>query len=350
MRIGVDARPLTGPTFGIGRYARELLERMFSLSGDHEWFLYADRPLSLPKADRVNIRQFTSHSPVFSVARTQFTFAHWAVLDNLDVFWSPRHHLPLLLDIPQVLTIHDLVWRRFPQTMKRTNLFIESLFMPASLARAKKIIAVSHATKLDIETEFQVDPEKVVVIYGAASSQKSTNISREISEDYFLFVGTNEPRKNLPRLFEAYRQYLNSGGRKRLVIVGAAGWGSKISEQDGCLMLGYVDDDRLDALVSHAYALVMPSLYEGFGLPLIEAIQRGVPVVASDVAAMPEVVGKAGILVDPLKSSSICSALHQMDDPQIHSKTLGLCSTQARKFSWDIAAEETLQIIVESIV
>lgn len=350
MKIGVDARPLTVPTFGIGRYTSELLERMINLPGDHQWYLYADRPLTMQLPDNVSIRQCQDHNRILSLGRTQFTFSHWARMDKLDVFWSPRHHLPMFLDMPQVVSIHDIVWKKFPGTMQKANWFVESLLMPMSIRHAKKIITVSESTKRDLISEFNVDESNVVVIYEAASEPLVETNPRELQEDYFLFLGTNEPRKNLHRLLQAHRLYQERGGAKQLVIVGAAGWGSQVSPQPGCQMLGYVDDTRLDGLMKHAHGLVMPSLYEGFGLPLLEAMQRSVPVIASSVSAMPEVVGEAGLLVDPLDVTAIATALAAMDDPATHERLRALCASQAAKFSWDVAAAETLRVISAQVL
>lgn len=350
MKIGIDARPLTVPTFGIGRYTRELISRLVQLPGNHQWYLYADRPLLIDPLHNVTVRQFHEHQPIMSLLRTQVTFAHWAQLDKLDVFWSPRHHLPICLEIPQVVTIHDIVWKKFPNTMQKANRFIESLLMPPSLKRATSVIAVSEATKADLIAEFKIAPEKIQVIYEAAAELTlPKNTASESEGDYYLFVGTNEPRKNLNRLLQAHAGYLDRGGTKELLIVGSAGWGDQAKPQSGCKMLGYVDDARLDSLLRDAYALVMPSLYEGFGLPLLEAIQRGVPVITGNVSAMPEIAGQAGLLVNPMRVEEISAAMTEMAKPSIRANLQRHCQTQAQKFSWDSAASQTLRVINDAV-
>lgn len=351
MRIGVDVRPLTVPTFGIGRYTRELLERLLRLAPHHDWYLYADRPiLEAPHSDRTTVREFPTHNRILSLARTQLTFAHWANRDKLDLFWSPRHHLPLLLDsdVRQLLTIHDIVWKKFPETLRPANLFVERLLMPASLAQASKVIAVSNSTSRDLVESFAIDEKKIEVIYEAAGEVLVAHPRREVDRDYFLFVGTSEPRKNLKCLVEGYRQYRLAGGEQALVIVGAKGWGDTSEggrQDDGILSLGYVSDSRLNGLLKHSTALVLPSLYEGFGLPLLEAMQRGVPVITSNVSSMPEVMGDAGIAVDPMDTNSISLALKRMGDQAERALLASRCFDQAACFSWDTAARETLQVI-----
>ena len=351
MRIGVDVRPLTVPIFGIGRYTRELLDRLFKLAPHHDWYLYADRPiLEAPRSDRITIREFPRHNRVLSLARTQITFAHWANRDRLDLFWSPRHHLPLLMNssIQQLLTVHDIVWQKFPQTMQPANLLVERLLMPASLARASRVIAVSNSTKRDLIESLGVDESKIEVIYEAAGEIRVAHPAREIDRDYFLFVGTSEPRKNLKRLVESYCQYRSEGGEQALVIVGAKGWGDASEgnrQDDGILSLGYVSDSRLNGLLKHATAVLLPSLYEGFGLTLLEAMQRGVPVIASNVSSIPEVMGDAGIAVDPMDLHSMSQALKRMGDHGERDLFASRCFDQASRFSWDGAARETLQVI-----
>lgn len=354
MRIGVDARPLTVPTFGIGRYTRELLDRLIAMAPEHDWFLYADRPiLDPPISTNVTLRSFSKHNRIFSLARTQFTFSHWAELDKLDLYWSPRHHLPLFLNqkIKQLVTVHDIVWRKYPHTMQPMNLFVEGLLMPSSLSNADKIIAVSNATKRDLVESLAIIDAKVEVIHEAATRVLDLDPPREIEVEYFFFVGTHEPRKNLDRLLEAFEIYRSSGGRLQLVIAGDEGWGAggHIGEDSGVQSLGYVSDERLNGLMTHATALVFPSLYEGFGLPLLESIQRGVPVITSNVSSMPEVAGDAGLLVDPLDVNSIASGMLEMGDPAKRNFYAPRCDAQSKKFSWGKSAKSTLDVI-ESLV
>jgi glycosyltransferase involved in cell wall biosynthesis len=252
------------------------------------------------------------------------------------------------MDVPCVLTIHDLVWKKFPETMKPANLFVEKLLMPASVRLASAIIAVSKSTAEDIQHCFQSSPEAIKLVYEAAELDQRLNLQREISDPYFLFVGTNEPRKNLARLLEGYDQYRKSGGSLRLVIAGSVGWGEETRPAESVKILGYVDDHRLDGLIRFSTALLLPSLYEGFGLPILEALQRGVPVITSNVSSMPELAGEAGILVNPLVSAELSDAMARMSDSNLRDAYAKQSLSQASKFSWENAAKETLSIILET--
>ncbi|XOV89441.1 MAG: glycosyltransferase family 4 protein [Pseudomonadota bacterium] len=359
MRIGVDARPLCVPTFGIGRYTRAILDRLTNESG-HEWFLYADRPFLFSYADRPGVvqRHFEAHNPALSLLRTQWTFARWAVADKLDVFWSPRHHLPILLGrrIPTVLTIHDLVWKRFPHTMLPANRLVERCLMPVSLRKADAIIAVSQATRDEVVNFFPHTIPRISVVPEAADM-----IAAEPPlppPPYFLFVGTLEPRKNLLTLMEAFSLALpDLPPRCRLIIVGAEGWNMSLekiirafSVQDRVELLGHVSEGVLHQHLAGAIALCLPSLYEGFGLPALEAMQHGTPVIGANTSSIPEVVGGGGLLVDPLSADDMAAALVQLANNPGERESLSRAALeQAARFSWDRTAANTRRLI-EAVV
>ncbi len=359
MRIAVDARPLCVPTFGIGRYTRAILDRLIAGS-EHEWYLYADRPFLFGYEDRPNVvqRYFETTNHAFSLFRTQWTFARWAADDGVDVYWSPRHHLPILLNhkIPTVLTIHDLVWKRYPHTMLTANRVVEQCLMPVSLRKADAIISVSEATRDDIGTFFPGALRKVTVVPEAADSISVA--MQPAPNPYFLFVGTLEPRKNLLTLVEAFSIALpDLPPDCRLVIIGAKGWNMSLekiihafSMQDRVELLGHVRDGVLHQHLAGAIALCLPSVYEGFGLPALEAMQHGTPVIGSNTSSIPEVVGGGGILIDPLSADDMAEALVQMaNNPTKREAFSQAALEQAAKFSWDRTARDTLALL-ETVV
>ena len=354
LKIAVDARPLCVPTFGIGRYTRELLDRLIDTQ-DTEWYLYADRPLLEAYADKPNVscRAAAATNHPLSLWRTQVDFVRWARQDDVDVFWSPRHHLPLFLPrtIRRVVTIHDLVWKRYPQTMRTTGLWLERALMPASLKQANEIICVSESTRRDLQADYPGASERATVIPLAATYHP---VETDTSERYFFFVGTLEPRKNLPRLLQAFaiasEQFTEPC---RLYIAGARGWKSDIdtllgqfTAANNVVVLDYIDDDTLHHKLAGAIALCLPSLYEGFGLPALEAMQYGTPVIGGNVSSIPEVVGQGGLLVDPLSVEAIASALVQLaNDPAQREDLSHKARQQAGTFSWGRAAADTLHLL-----
>jgi len=364
VRIAVDARQLVPPITGIGRYTENLLQQLLS-SGD-EWFLYSDRPLAeelrhwadLPG---VTVREGNARGRgLRSLWIANIDFARWANRDRIDVFWSPRHHLPLALKkhIVGVVSIHDLVWRRYPETMPQANLWVERLAMAWSLRRAQQVIAVSGFTRSEIGHFYPSAAARTSVVHEAARSLGAPAAPR-LEQPYFLFVGTLEPRKNLLRLLEAYGGFAaNSDCSHRLVIIGAAGWGLP-SLQDKCRQLGiesrvhfpgFVSDGELAGYYRGATALVLPSLYEGFGLPVVEAMEQGTPAIVSDRGSLPEVAGNAALLVNPESTASVQAALMQMaTDSEKRAELAQRCLVQKDHYSWEKAAATTLELLRRAV-
>lgn len=351
-RIAVDARPLSLPVTGIGRYTQAILTRLIADGG--EWFLYSDRPLLWPERlpKNVHVRYPKLMMPKAGSLFAQLVFPIWCQKDKIQLFWSSRHHLPLLLSsrVRSLVTIHDLVWKRFPETMSRFGRALDATLMPPSIRKASEVISVSGSISSEIQSIWP--SVKVNTIYEAPFLSPSKNFS---SGSYFLFVGTIEPRKNLSRLLKAYSQYVHSCDEPLpLKICGGRGWGmpalrrmiSSLGINLYTELLGYVPDIELPRLYREARALLMPSLYEGFGLPIVEAFSQNTPVVTSDRGAMKEVAGSAAILVNPDSTEEIVRALEcltkELDVVHDLQKKARL---RAQNFSWDLAAEQTLKIM-----
>ena len=358
MRIAVDARPLGPPLTGIGVYTAALLERL--LDTDHQWCLYADRALAEgPWAEHPAVRiRHGDPAPqsLGSLAVANRDYLRWAREDKVDLFWSPRHHLPFLLpaSLPGVVTVHDLVWRRHPETMSFRGRLLERAAMARSLARASRIIAVSEFTAREIAHFYPAAATRCTVIHEAGRALGDP-VPPELDFPFFLFVGTREPRKNLSTLIRAFAMAVKEGDLPhRLVLVGAAGWGGVDVETEAArldianrvLVKGYVDEPALAGLYAGATALVMPSKYEGFGLPVVEAMARGTPVIVSDRAALPEVAGGAGLLVDSEDPGAIAAALTSVgSDDSLRDTLSQRALRRAEDFSWDRAAAETLALL-----
>ena len=353
MRIGVDIRPLCVPTFGIGRYTRAILDRLV-LEPGIDWFFYADRPVLHGYSAHQNVteRSFDDWSRSRSLFRSQVAFSRWASQDRINLFWSPRHHLPMFLpaSVKTVVTIHDLVWRLFPETMNRSNLWLERVLMPVSVGRADHLICVSESTTRDLGEFMPGVTAKVSVVPEAA--EKLPGIVRDTGAPYFLFVGTLEPRKNLGRLLEAYAIATAKGLKQPLLIAGAQGWKTDLVKlvtqlglHDRVEILGRVEEEVLHQRLAGATALCLPSLYEGFGLPALEAMMYGTPVIGANVSSIPEVVGDAGVLIDPYSVKAIAEALLLLaTDATLRQQLSEAALARSQQFSWDRAASETLGV------
>ncbi len=358
LRIAVDARPLSIPLTGIGRYTEELLRRL--LATPHHWFLYSDRPLlsELPMPDNVQLRIGHQRQRLMATLYPQWAYPRWGAQDQIDVFWSPRHHLPLALSpgVRTVVTLHDLVGFLAPETMTAMGRRLETWLTPRSIRKADAVIVDARSTLGDLDEVLGYGADKASVIPLAATApvQGVEHLPRPLPEAYFLFVGTLEPRKNLLRLLQAFSTQAHRMPSVQLVLVGAGGWGGQNLEQRLCrlaiedrvLLVGRLDEASLHGYYRHAMALVLPSLYEGFGLPLLEAMQYGVPVITSNCSSMPEVAGAGGLLVDPRDVSNIAAAMVELATDDVLRQRLGAAAlAQAAGFSWDEAAIQTLAVL-----
>lgn len=359
MRIGVDARNLVPPLSGIGRYVWESCKHLSKLG--HEVYLYLPEAPSFPfdfkMFKKVNVSNY--NGPINRIIWGNLILPELIFADRIDVFWGPAHRLPLLktYNHASVLTVHDLVWKRVGFTMRTSAWLSEKLFMERSINRANRIVAVSRATKTDIENVFPQAKGKIDIVYPGCNHLKP-NLDildkLDIDRSFFLFVGTLEPRKNLSRVLEAYSM-IPPTIRKQLLFVIAGGKGWKLEQiQSKINMLGitsdvklagFVSDEQLHDLYTHARFLVMPSLYEGFGFPIIEANAHGVPVLTSRISSMPEVAGKAAYLVDPLDVASIHQGLIKLaTDEDLYQRLASQAAANARRFSWTKSACALIEV------
>lgn len=360
MHVGVDARCLIAPTTGIGRYLLESSKALFTLGARLTYFWPQARP------DRHRNLDYISHvESIFPGALGRIVWSH-SVLpvavrrDRPDVFWGPAHRLPPFLPstLPSAVTIHDLVWHRHPETMRMRGWLADRLMMGPAVRRAGRVIAVSSATAADVKQVFGELRNPVEVVRpGVAAPAGATEISLskfDIDRPYMLFVGTLEPRKNLQRLVAAFSRALNASRQDYLLVVaGGRGWRDAAVREalgDPALkgnirVIGYVDDAELAGLCARARFLAMPSLYEGFGLPALEAQRFGTPVLTSTAGALPETVGAGGLLADPYDVDAIASGIRSLfEDDDLHQQLSLEAKKNASTLSWERSAAQLLQV------
>jgi len=365
MKIGVDARSLMSPLTGIGRYTLEMCKALSKMPGVSLYLYSAFKKGSVvTEVGNTHNRAHYFYTKVIRQFWPEFYLPFETKKDQLDIFWGPSHRLPIFLgkNIPQVVSIHDLTWKYFSETMKPTNYWLERIYMPRALAKATCVIASSEATASDVRREFPGAHSKLYVIHHGVTQfdPASSELKKDLMErPFFLFVGTVEPRKNLHRLLSAYAALPEEVRKKAsLVIAGGSGWGEvNIIEKINSLglhqyvhWLGYVDDAQLAELYKRALFLAMPSLYEGFGLPLIEAMSQGIPVLSSNTSSMPEVVADGGLLIDPLDVGSIQQGLHSLImNSKLRDELAIRAKANVDRFKWDIAAEKLFEVFKETI-
>ncbi|MCA0012513.1 glycosyltransferase family 4 protein [Mesorhizobium sp. B292B1B] len=361
MRIGIDGRNLGSASDGIGRFVHNAVKALTALGADV--FLYAPGKINadydIPHGVPVRTANFKG-----SVARTywgQAVVPSWAARDKVEILWGPSHRLPFLLDreIGRVVTIHDLVWLHAAQTMRTRTWMGDRLLMKPALKTADVVVADSMATATALTNEFPwlKSPVRTVAPGTAALPAPGDVGSLEplgITRPYALFVGTIEPRKNLSNLIKAYGLLpaaTQSGCD--LVVVGAKGWkqtglADEVRNSDlgtNIKFTGFVDDATLATIYANCLFLVMPSLYEGFGFPIVEAQSFGKPVLTSNTSSMPEVAGNNAVLVDPKNPAAIAAALHRLCvDVKFRDGIAAGAKKNAARFTWENYAKGMLQI------
>jgi glycosyltransferase involved in cell wall biosynthesis len=366
LKIAIDGRNLASPADGIGRFVHNAIKALAAQGADV--VVYAPDVVSesydIPPGVSVRSAGFNG-----ALARTfwgQSVLPSLARRDRMDVLWGPSHRLPFVLDsrIARVVTIHDLVWLHAPETMRARTLIGERLLMKPALRKADIVVADSTATASALTAEFPWLKSPVRTVFpGTATLPVPGDISSleplGITRPYALFVGTLEPRKNLANLIRAYG-LLPAGARAGcdLVIVGGRGW-----KQTGLVDLvrtggleanikfaGFVDDSVLATLYENCLFLAMPSLYEGFGFPIVEAQSFGKPVLTSNTSSMPEVAGNNAVLVDPNDSAAIAAAFGRLcTDAEFRNRIAAGARDNARRFTWENHAKGMLQIFEDAI-
>lgn len=356
MKIGIDiSRLATTQKTGTERYTWELLAGIAQHPGDDTYALYCrDIPTHLPTlTPRMQLR----HIPMRRLW-THVRLAAELIQHAPDTLFVPSHvvpwNAPMLRRTRVVTTIHDLGFLAFPEAHTRfQNMYLRLTTQWAARA-AHRIIAISQATADDFIRYTGVDPQRVVVIpHGVSTEFHPNHPPSDIYPRYMLYVGTLQPRKNIVRMIEAFAQ-ADVHPDTHLLIGGRTGWLSQPLQQrieelgvaHRVHLLGFVPDAQLYGLMCGARAFVFPSLYEGFGMPVLEAMASGTPVITSTTSALPEVAGDAALLVDPIDVSAIAHAMHQIDtDDALHATLRQRGLERAAQFTWAQCATHTLAVL-----
>lgn len=366
MKIGIDGRNLGSATDGIGRFVHKSIKALSALGAEVRVYAPAEINANYELPRDVALRTGSFRPLPARALWGQAVLPSWAARDEVEVLWGPAHRLPLILDdrIARVVTIHDLVWMHAPETMRVRTWVGERLLMKPALRKADVVATDSTAMATALMTEFPWlrSPIKTIApgtsplpAPGSFSSLEHLGITRP----YALFVGTLEPRKNLRNLIKAYG-LLPASTRSScdLVIVGGSGWKQTSLADDVRLggleknitFTGFVDDATLATLYSNCLFLAMPSLYEGFGFPIIEAQSFGKPVLTSNTSSMPEVAGDSAVLVDPRDAVAIAHAFDKLCvDAHWRQKIAAGAHQNAQRFTWENHAKGMLGIFEQAI-
>ena len=353
MKIGIDISQIVHEGTGVSTYTRELVKALLAIDQRNEYHLFGAslRKLSLLDQFAHDLPNVKAHFYPLPPTVAEPVFNRFPRLP-IETFTGPLDlfHTSDWLEppakCPKATVVHDLSMFRFPETVHPKILSVHRRKLELVKKESAAVIAVSQATKNDLVEILKFDPTKITVIYEAASPdfRKTKLISKEpllrlgVTGKYILALGTREPRKNLSRTIAAFQKLKLKD--TKLVIVGKFGWGQDVSPTSDIVLAGYVAQDQIASFYHYAECFLYPSLYEGFGLPILEAMATGTPVVTSNIGSLPEVAGKAAVLVDPRDAEAIVrgikDALSQKDN------LVARGYTQEKKFSWEKTARETL--------
>jgi glycosyltransferase involved in cell wall biosynthesis len=369
MKIAINTRFLLPNPEGVGHFTFEVIKQMAINHPEHEFIFFFDRPYDARFIFAKNITPVVLSPP----ARHPFLFYiwfEWSVARalkkyNADVFFSPDNFLSLITKIPTVLVVHDIAYAHFPDNGSWIFRQYYRYFMPRFVQKAAHILTVSTFTKEDLIEHFPfLKRDNITVCYNGCrdnytplSILAQNDVKKQYTNgyDFFLYVGAVHPRKNVHRLIEAFDLYKKQNNTAtKLVICGRFAWqtGSVKSAYDAAIFkkdiifTGYINEADLATLTASALAMVYVSLFEGFGVPILEAMHCDVPIITSDRTSMPEVAGEAAILVNPESVEMIAKAMENVEnDPILREKLIENGRLQRLKFSW----EKTATVVYDAL-
>ncbi|MCC6458487.1 MAG: glycosyltransferase family 4 protein [Caldilineaceae bacterium] len=372
--VTLDAGPAVHQRAGLSRYTERLIAALHQHCADAvalRLFYNRHSGHELPPTLRtvpsqtLALGQYAWRLSILAsqLARTTY-FPLQRRLTGSSLYHATEHLLPRLT-IPTVMTVHDLIFERYPQHHKLTNRAFLRVGMPLFVRSATRIIAVSHHTAHDLNTLYHVPAAKMEIIHEGVDAEFQPAAPDDIAairaryspdRPYLLMVGTLEPRKNHRLALTALAQLKAQGYPHRLLIAGGKGWlfgpitdaVTAMGLTNDVIFTGYVPGEDLPALYSGADCVLLPSQYEGFGLPLLEAMACGAPVVASSASSLPELAGDAALLIHPDDGAALAAAIRQiLDQPEFASTLRARGLAQARRFTWEAAARQTAQLYLE---
>ena len=353
---------------GIGTVTHEIMLRLVAAHPEDRFDYYFDRPFQSRFIHGPNVMPHSFGPPARLPALIRYWLKYPVKRDvtrqRSDVFFSPDGFVPLSLKTPKVSIIHDVAFQRYPEYfVPRIRNFYRK-WMPAYLEHTDHIITVSEFSKKELIAAYQIPAEKISVVYNGLTSGYSPFTADKIQwfrdkqtngKPYFFYLGAIHPRKNVITLIRAFELFksMNSGDHQ-LVLAGRASWdiadvykavGDSKWKKD-ISMPGFVDRDYTKAWMAAAHALVYPSLYEGFGLPLLEAMSSGVPVITSNTSSLPEVGGDAALYFEPLNQEALAKQMILIsEDQMLREKMIAKGLDRVNEFSWDRAAGDTYDIL-----
>ncbi len=364
MRIAVNTRLLLkGKLEGIGWFTYQTLERIVKAHPEHDFIFFFDRPYDpafvfAPNVTPVVVSPPARHPILF------YLWFEWSIPFMLrkykaDLFLSTDSYLSLSTKVPTLLVIHDLAFEHYPEHFVLSHRLYWRHYSPLFAKKAKRIATVSTFSKSDIVKHYGISADNIDVVYNGAhdeyrplSLDEREEVKKKYADgsEYFVFAGALHPRKNIVNMLKAFVEFKKrQRTNMKFVVVGRLAWKYDEVEEmrlempfkDDVKWVGYMNVDELSKVIGGAYALVYTSLFEGFGIPILEALQCDVPAIVSNTSSMPEVAGDAALLVDPADPQDIADKMHLLyKDESLRNKLVGNARVQIKKFSWNASAQK----------
>ena len=377
MRIAVNTRFLLKDKLeGIGIYTQEIFKRVVQLMPEHEFYFLFDRPYDASFVFAKNVTPIVVSPP----ARHPFLWYLWfekaipKILKKhkIDLFISPDGYASLNTNVPQIITIHDLAFEHYKEHTPFLVYQYYKYFVPKFCKKATKILSVSEFTKQDIIKKYGINEDKIEVVYNGfethlTSLKGGTRDVVDIPEvpfrgfrgSYFIFIGAVHPRKNVLGLLKAFETFKSTFSHdNELVIIGRKAWMNAELEsfykqmkfKNDVVWIEKIERNNLLEILQNAFALVYPSFFEGFGIPIIEAMSFGVPVISSNSSCLPEIVENAGILVNPNDTNEIANAMNELViNEKLRNELIQKGKIRAQNFDWNISAKKVVDIILSDL-
>lgn len=369
MRIGVNARLLIdGRMEGVGWYAHEVISRLVAMFPDIEFVLFFDRQPDPRFVYASNVRAVVlspqARHPLLYLAWFEGALPAAMRAHEVDLFFSPEPFMSLRSDVPAVITVHDIAYVHFPQYISALTGLFYRVFFHRYMRKARQIVSVSGYTTEDVVEHYSISRDKFVQAgNGCRNSFAPLGESeRQALRDrwaggnpYFCYLGSIHPRKNTLHLIKAFEKMkVDTGCPHHLILAGRWGWKQKAVARalrqspfrDAITLTGYLPEPEPARILAASDGLVYPSLFEGFGLPVLEAMHAEVPILTSSVSSMPEVAGEAAILVDPHSVDSIAAGMKQLvTDPELRHRLVAAGCRERMRYSWDLTAKVTARAL-----
>lgn len=369
MNIGFDGYETNVPLrVGIGRFAFEILLQIYAKDRKNSYTVFLPgSPLKDLPPECANFR----YKVIPSVGLwTLIGLPLGLKRSNIDLFFSPTHYIPRFTHVSRIVSVMDLSYLHYPELFRRRDLYKLKNWSEYSIRNCVKIITISEFTKKEITKFYNVNPNKIVVAYPGIDLKRFNSDKRETSagrirmrkkfgivNKYLLFVGTLQPRKNISRLLEAWDKLKRNGNNLQLVIVGNKGWLyqdiystlERLKSKDSVLILSGVSDADMPSIYQNAEAFCLPSLYEGFGIPVLEAMACGIPTVISDTSSLPEIGSDASIYINAQDVSSIAGGLEKILslDSEEKNRIIKKGLENIKRFNWQDAGSKVLEVFKE---